>query len=408
MRPAALNEVFTPATPVQRRELFVGRAKLLKELSRSLVARGENPVVVGPRGVGKTSLVLQALSGVPHVRIDCSERMEFDAISRSILRELGVDITVTANVETESETHKAGIKVGLDFGRDGTRQWQTTRRGVSESGFTPWDLFCELREIAAGQTIVLDEFDRLDVDAAETRAGFASLLKTISNHDVNVKFMFVGVATSIRKLLGAHASAFRSVIEVKVPPLPAEDVEEFLRTAEDLSGIRFEDKVRSALATDSEGFPYYAHQVALRSAYAAEDRGAEHQQITWNDMEEGIVQATNAAFNHLLAEYRGAVARLTTPERLLLRILLETGPGSSTTLGRLRNKAVEARALSPQNFLAAWEGLSRNRRLVFVQKHATAKETDQARVYFVEPLLAPFLRQRLRIATERQQLDLFE
>lgn len=60
-----VNEAFTPAAPIQKRDLFSGRTKQFGDLADAVVSVGQHGVVFGERGVGKTSLASVAGSSSP-------------------------------------------------------------------------------------------------------------------------------------------------------------------------------------------------------------------------------------------------------------------------------------------------------------------------------------------------------
>src|SRR5438093_5873190 len=56
LREVELARVFTPATPVNQRDLFAGRVDQLRRVLEAVQQRGQHAVIFGERGVGKTSL----------------------------------------------------------------------------------------------------------------------------------------------------------------------------------------------------------------------------------------------------------------------------------------------------------------------------------------------------------------
>src|SRR5947209_13957027 len=52
----AINGIFTPATPLQSRELFAGRIPQIADVINGVVEPGRHVILYGERGVGKSSL----------------------------------------------------------------------------------------------------------------------------------------------------------------------------------------------------------------------------------------------------------------------------------------------------------------------------------------------------------------
>jgi replication-associated recombination protein RarA len=59
-RTRRVAEAFRPSAPIDRRDLFAGRAEQIAELFSIVSQPGQHAIVYGERGVGKTSLALVA------------------------------------------------------------------------------------------------------------------------------------------------------------------------------------------------------------------------------------------------------------------------------------------------------------------------------------------------------------
>jgi Cdc6-like AAA superfamily ATPase len=223
-------DVFTPAHPVTLPDFFVGRAQEVVDLNRGLRRGGEFPVVVGHRGVGKTSLVSLGLRGfAAHLhRINCHEGMTFDELARAILRETGLD-TSHAQTTTEVKENVDGSFKILDIGI-GTASEQNkskTNEGIARVILKPLQLYTLLNKQCKEPTIfVLDEYDRIDTGDDTFHSMVADFLKTLADHtsDHNIKFVIVGISESAAALLGKHNSIERSSREIYVRTLRDEDI----------------------------------------------------------------------------------------------------------------------------------------------------------------------------------------
>ena len=60
-RTRRVAEAFRPAAPIDRRDLFAGRAQQIADLFSIVSQPGQHAIVYGERGVGKTSLGLVAV-----------------------------------------------------------------------------------------------------------------------------------------------------------------------------------------------------------------------------------------------------------------------------------------------------------------------------------------------------------
>ena len=89
-RARAVAEAFSPAAPVNRRNLFAGRVKQMATLLNVVSGRGEHAVIYGERGVGKTSLasVVARLVRGPEriaVRVNCDSSDTYGSIWHKVL-----------------------------------------------------------------------------------------------------------------------------------------------------------------------------------------------------------------------------------------------------------------------------------------------------------------------------------
>ena len=99
-RLARLGEVFTPAAPVIRHDLFAGRTGHVFAITNAIGQPGKHVALYGERGVGKTSLVIQLKEFLAStlganrnaVRVNCTTQDIFSTVWSKVLRELQMDI----------------------------------------------------------------------------------------------------------------------------------------------------------------------------------------------------------------------------------------------------------------------------------------------------------------------------
>src|SRR5579863_3133851 len=96
---AEINQAFTPGSPIDSRDLFAGRAKQREKLINTIFQKGEHAILFGERGVGKTSLanvifdflVFMGEFKYQRAKVNCAEGMDFEAIWRSVFRQLSFE-----------------------------------------------------------------------------------------------------------------------------------------------------------------------------------------------------------------------------------------------------------------------------------------------------------------------------
>lgn len=117
---------------------------------------------------------------------------------------------------------------------------------------------------------IIDEVDRL-----HSTKGLASFIKATSSEWV--KFLLVGIASSIENLLADHQSIERSLVAVEIPLMSEEELREIVVKAQaylNESGINVEFGylAKTEIAASASGFPWFVHvlgQSALLKAMEA-------------------------------------------------------------------------------------------------------------------------------------------
>jgi hypothetical protein len=94
-------QAFTPAAPVDRKEVFAGRSEQLNALREVVWQKGQHAVIYGERGVGKTSLAKVAREvAAPRMfsaHVTCDSSDDYASIWRKVFEEIEI---VTDNVNS--------------------------------------------------------------------------------------------------------------------------------------------------------------------------------------------------------------------------------------------------------------------------------------------------------------------
>lgn len=382
--------VFVPGAPLEYRTFFFGRAQELQDLREALARPGQHPIVVGNRGVGKTSLVHQALRkreslGQKPLYITCNSHMTFNGIALSVLEALGYDAHQSQS-QTETQD-KLGGKLGLPgltISSDGQSKEVVRRDGPATWILEPWSLFRELRKHRR-TVIVLDEYDAIQA-GSQVHRHVAELVKTLADNsrDCSARVIIVGVAQAAQDLLGRHESIERSAREIYVRPLRRVDVIGFLTAAEQKLDFKFAPNVKKDIADNSLGYPYYVHLVGLKCIDTMLQRDRSTRLVTQDDYERAMNSVVQQAFRAVLRRYKSAVVGLSNDEIELIRTIVAL-PRDRMKRTELMRLVQNRKILEPAQCSDALLKLQQERRLLYVSRN-----TDEVR--FVDPLMAPFLR----------------
>lgn len=387
-------EVFTPSSPPGDSSLLVGREEKRQELLAYIKSPGTHPVVVGHRGVGKTSLV-QSLNLKNFVLLEANTVPSFDRLARAIASELEIPTDVQEEVTEDSRNSTLGASALLTGQLGTTHKHNTKRLGLGGRALDSYDLRKLLERRSKGVTIALDELDGLE-KGSDIRSGLATFFKSVSNRGNSFphKFVLLGIGRDTQALLGEHSSAFRSLKEVYLPPLGVDDIYEFLVRAQSEIGVLIPDEIKRRIADESQGFPYYAHEVGFHSMeeyYRSGGQGA----LSYDHYLTGRNRAADAAFSHLLQRYKFTIYELSRLERSILQQILWSRHSSRNAIDR----QVAALSLESRDLAAAWEALQK-------KGYVRIRQAD-ARVTLQEPLAKPFLRIKIGKPVSEGQMKLF-
>jgi len=383
-------EVFSPGTPVIRSEFFFGREQELRDIERCLTRPGLHPVIIGNRGVGKTSVVFQALAKInaEKIAINFNGKTTWETFTKNLLEELGVAVDEKEWVQETKRNIEGQAKplgVGLSIG--GVKTDEHHYEGFNNWRAEPWQVYKAIKRFGRKVIIMLDEYDQVSPDNKEMHLCLANLIKTLADksHECDARIVVVGIGQTAQDLLGEHPSIERSAREVYVRPLRTEDIEDFLMEAERELGFSFQSEVKKSIARSSLGYPFFAHLVGLNCLDSMIDRNHEARTITTRDYQNAVKKAKEQAFQSTLGKYREAIDGLSEREIALLEELCSFDNPNVVPRKELRKQMANKSLLSEMEFDSVWVLLQQERRILHV-----SRKTDMIR--FSDPLMAPFLK----------------
>jgi Cdc6-like AAA superfamily ATPase len=234
------SELFSPGAPIDEGDLFAGRLDQVRDLLDTIHQRGQHAIVFGERGVGKTSLantfakfMHNPVSNISISRVNCDGSDGFATIWRKALAD-------------------------WDFAAD-----------LPKGQFAPFDVKRALSKIGLNQSVIviLDEFDRLKNTKARTL--IADLIKSLSDGSIRATVIVVGVADSVGDLIKEHASIGRNLIEIPMPRMEDEEIEEIIDKRLSRLDMRIDPVTKRNVVKFSQGLPHYTHLIGLHACRAA-------------------------------------------------------------------------------------------------------------------------------------------
>ena len=257
----ALHRAFTPTTPAQCGQGFVGRARELRRVVTAIEEEHAHVVIVGGGALGKTSVAncvawLAKQAGYWVARSTTGSDSSFEATFRSLLRQVPPQFIVDIGPKA---------RTGVSGYGDLTKLLPPRRFGSDQ-------VVRALCQVQRGHLIFLiDEFDRVTNGAF--RARVVETMKGLSDVSARINLIVVGVGHSAQELLGDKVMSLRSVITVRVPMMTPKEIDKLIHVGGATAGIAFDVGARAAITRICRGSPYTAQLLCLRSARSALARG---------------------------------------------------------------------------------------------------------------------------------------
>ena len=349
-----IHHAFSPAREICDPHLFVGRQQEIEAGLGSLMNRGGFMAIIGPRGVGKSTLgcqiklIAEGETALPHMigldRLlprrgfeyhvhyvkcdgfvhnipDLLKRICFGddhnpslfSITRSGEKRLK---EFRRTVNAEGGGNFLGIKMG------GSGEWERTYEPyVSDDLIQQFrgllrNVRKDIHVMKHGLLILIDEFDTIP-----DKTGFASLVKACSSDFV--KFGVIGIASSITELIEEHSSIGRQVDIINVPLMPRYELYNILRKAEHVVGhaIVFQEDAKDVITERSEGFPYFTHLLGKEAMLSAFIRNSTH--ISAEDIEVVAGKITSGRLGTIYEDLYHTALQHCEQKEVLLKILAE-------------------------------------------------------------------------------------
>ena len=323
-----LSDAFTPHHPIHLPEFLAGRSKLLYRVTDAANTEGLHVILFGDRGTGKTSIVRilgyqlqepKRVDGRRVVSISCSTNDDYSTIWGKIAQEI-----LMAQRQMGFVQHSAAVVTG--------------RLDVQDTVTDPNAARFFVQSLPNPCVIVIDEFDRVSADG-DARRLMADTIKLFADSMVTPTLIIVGVGDSIDELIREHESISRNIAQIRVDPMPEEELAEIISTGYEYAGLTFAEGLDARIARLSQGYPHYTHLLGLWAGRRAVDERATD--VSFEHLEHAIPDALENAEGGLQHQYERAVVS-SVKNALFKDALLACARAEKDALGRFPVGALQS------------------------------------------------------------------
>ncbi len=376
------GSVFTPGAPINELDLFAGRQKEIEKIVDAVSQKGLHAVLFGDRGVGKTSLanilgafVQRGGQRIVFPRTNADPQDTFSSLWRRVLQDIEFEHT----------------RSGLGF----TAEEQKSRSRFIDSmpsEIRPDDVRRALTQLGQFSLLIvcIDEFDRLqNPEVAET---MSDTIKALSDAAVPATVLLIGVADSVDNLITDHRSIERSLVQIPMPRMSADETRQIVENGLQRLKMKAEETALKEISELSQGLPYITHLLALHSVRAA--LRAKRLTVCPSDVEDGIQRALDNWQQSIITAYYEAT-KSPQPGHLYKEVLLacalaEVDEKNYFTAAAVRTplRLIARPDLDIPNFSRHLKEFSDDRRGNILTREG---ETRRFRYRFVSPLMRPYI-----------------
>jgi hypothetical protein len=248
-----LGEVFRPSAPITDQQLFAGRNHELFSVVEAIQSVGQHAVIFGERGVGKTSLARVAMLAQRRalaVRINCDSGDTYISIWDKVLDELAI---VVGEASADEQKNLA-------------EPFQACTETLKQHEVSPSTVSVALRKLSIHRPVAvfIDEFN--EIADSSVKALISNTIKALSDHIEQITLCPVGIADDLDTLLEGHLSAVRAIVQVRMPRMSGEELEDIVRRGLERLEMEIEDDALGFVRAIPRGLPQYAHLLAQEGA----------------------------------------------------------------------------------------------------------------------------------------------
>lgn len=256
-----LEEVFTPTSYAIKSLTYVERgATINTRLKRALKIPGNQIILYGSTGVGKSTILENEIEAKNKITFRCSSDVNFKTIVLDALYKLGISYTIS---EEKVNSDKANSSIGLG-GLLGIKI-SVANETKTTKGFVELQLTYETLAECMGQSNkywVIEDFHNIDEEERKKMTDMMKIFMDCSSKYPNLKIIVTGAVNRARKVVQLKPEMKNRISEIEVPLMTNQQLKSILDKGQNLLQIKIPDKVISDIVKYSCGLPAVTHKLA--------------------------------------------------------------------------------------------------------------------------------------------------
>ena len=321
---SGVRKVFTPHAPVQIQDLLFGRSGTVQQIVKQINNPGAYPILYGDRGVGKTSIASIVQIVIDHSKntlintfkntyIDgkkCSSQETLGSIFKNVLKKCDVDLDLIESTQSVESGGSADLAAGFAKAGVASKRNRTEKKGAAEKRITASYLAELLSKKFDFGLLIIDEVDAIKDETVKFQ--LAETIKLLSDSHSTFKIMLVGVAELSESLTAGHPSIGRCAVETKLDRMKDGEIRQIITNGSIRikPAMDFDSEVVKQIAQLANGYPYFAHLIALKCVEDAICDNRKHIRI--HHLPSALKSATLEAEQSLRFAFDSATSSATT------------------------------------------------------------------------------------------------
>lgn len=263
-----LEDVFTPSKSAML--TFVERPELRKQIEKALIQHGQQIILYGHSGSGKTTIIQNILKEKNKnvITTNCTSEMTYNHLLSNAFDQLNAFYTSSfeekdsKKISGKNKTTSLVIEseIGGEIGEEHTEKIER----IIAPQLSPQKL-TEL--LGANETIwVVEDFHKVN---EEERRKFSEMLKVFvdASNSYNVKVIAIGAVRSAREVIDYNKELNTRVSQVHIPLLSPIELESIISKGEELLNVKFDMDLKNGIISYCLSLGAICHNLSFSICY---------------------------------------------------------------------------------------------------------------------------------------------